>query len=354
MTLNSFRRAVCATALAVGAHLSAPCQTVFPNQLEGTRSFELGELLLLLMPDRGSRFVGWDHRADSAILWVTAGIQSGKAPNGDDRYRRDGIVRVSNEGEIAQVLKERKVELGWTVTYINDSSPKFGVDKIFIGPGTPTEVCFGSTFDGCWFDVPFKSLVSVNIKARSLCSTRRGADAVRAFELSHQDRRPTVMLWSESGGSGGMSSDLALMLNTKPASTICTEILPDSKPMAKVNPAQSTAPKTFQRVSQNPVGNSELPKKAGSVTYDVEAMQKAEMLQHQMVNVAVCMRTASGAMLRSGIRDKETIVSFAVNACGPVLVKYLVPSTGFPDKDATTVFARTMAERELMSIPGVK
>ena len=67
-------------------------QEVYPKELQGTKPLELGDLVLLLMPDSGARSVGWDFRAESPIFWRTAGYETIQK-NGASLYTRNGIVR---------------------------------------------------------------------------------------------------------------------------------------------------------------------------------------------------------------------------------------------------------------------
>ena len=92
-------------------------QAVHPAELQGAKTFELGELVLLFMPDEKAEGVGWDHRADSGIAWKTAGYGERKRDDGMPHYFRDGLVRAHVGDQVAHVLQQREVELAWTVAY---------------------------------------------------------------------------------------------------------------------------------------------------------------------------------------------------------------------------------------------
>lgn len=199
---------------------------VWPEVLRGAKSLELGELILLLMPDSGATSVGWDFQTDSPIKWQSEPFK--EVPGSGYAYRM-GWVRVNVQGEKSTVLRERKLELGWTVTYSNEISaspnaerpfmpPKFGVESIEIKPGAEPVVdnelvCFGAVFSGCDFDEPIASLIKAGIHVQTICSKEISGGHVSAFILTHPGRNPTVMTWTESGGSGGTGSWVTLKVD---------------------------------------------------------------------------------------------------------------------------------------------
>jgi hypothetical protein len=214
---------ICALTPIAGA-MAQSVQDVYPVELQGTRPFELGELVLLLMPDSGVRPVGWDFRAESPILWRTVGYETVQR-KGASLYIRNGIVRAHIQGKKSTVLRQRVVELGWGVKYSSTINPNFGPQEITIEPGPPREPCFGSTYTGCDFEEPLSSLAQAGIAATKLCGKRGTGDIVSAFSLTHAGRRPTVMVWETSGGSGGSSAWLTLKLNETPNPGICDKLL---------------------------------------------------------------------------------------------------------------------------------
>jgi len=197
-------------------------QGIYPETLQGTKPFELGELILLLMPDSSATFVGWDHRADSRIVWQTTGYETVPKADGTSKYVRNGIVRVNIQGKKSTVLRQRTTELGWTVSYSSVDPPKFGPEQITIEPGLPQEGgCFGTNYEGCDFDEPLNSLSSAGVGATKICGKREMGGASSAFLLTHAARRSTVLVWVTSGGSGGSSAWLTLKLNEKPNAGLC-------------------------------------------------------------------------------------------------------------------------------------
>jgi hypothetical protein len=197
-------------------------QSVYPTELEGTKVFEIGELILLLMPDKTEASIGWDYRDKSGIRWITDGYNERNQNTSHDQYYRDGIVRVQVQGQKTTVLKKHKLELGWTVSYVNYSNPKFGPEEILITPGNPdksSEICFGSLYDGCDFD-PFKSIVAAGITVQKICHT--SGDETIGYQLSYPSKQTTFILWTTSGGSGGTSSDVTVKLLAT-SSNLCND-----------------------------------------------------------------------------------------------------------------------------------
>ena len=68
--------------------------------------------------------------------------------------------------------------------------------------------------------LPFASLVKAGIHVDTICSTKTIEGHVSAFLLTHPGRKPTVMTWTESGGSGGVSSWITLKLDAE-GSNLC-------------------------------------------------------------------------------------------------------------------------------------
>lgn len=191
-------------------------QPVYPKSLQGTKSLELGELILLLIPDTPADQFGWDYRVNSPITWLTNGVEYG----GMSATRR-GVVRVNIGGKKATVLRQKTEELGWSVIYKTDGNPNFGPAEIEIKPGgvAPEDICFGTNFDGCAFDAPLPSLSAAGIVATPICEKTSLGEEYKAFLLKHLDRRPTVMVMVTGGGSGGVSSSITLKLRDVPLDT---------------------------------------------------------------------------------------------------------------------------------------
>jgi hypothetical protein len=201
---------------------------VIPSSLQRTKSIELGQLILILMPgkDEHEGAVDWSYRADSPIVWITKGVEDNSS---GDRYSfiREGWIRVNVQGATATVLQQKPVELGWSVQYFSDQPSKFGIHEISIRPGMEDgkKNCFGETYTGCDFKEPFSSLVAAGIHVETTCMANLAAERQVFFLLTHPSKRPTVMSWTYSSGSGGASTWLTLYLGEKPTSDLCDKSL---------------------------------------------------------------------------------------------------------------------------------
>ncbi|WP_175796652.1 hypothetical protein [Burkholderia anthina] len=182
---------------------------VFPTALEGHPSFELGQLIYLLMPSARTP-VGWDWAVDSPIVWIDNGFVSTDVST----YRR-GFARVNVMGNWSTELKRKKDELGWEVQLFTKAPAKFGPQEIIIQPGTDggDDTCFGTLFDNCWFD-PRPSLKAAGIEAKSVCQYGPNeANATYVYQLSAPGKAPVLFSWLQSKGSGGDSASVSLLLD---------------------------------------------------------------------------------------------------------------------------------------------
>ena len=197
----------CSLSLGSGRSSAAPSSLV-----TSTPSNELGSVLLLLMPDPGARFVGWDHRANSQIYWIDRGYVGSPRKDGRIETQRRGLLRVNVLGKSATRLVRRKEELLWTIRYSTLSSPKHGVDFIEIFPGLPDSICFGDLDDGCEFDL-LKSAKSVGIAVREICKSSQTGGTTIGYVLSHPGRTRTVAAQETSYGSGGITTQIRIFLS---------------------------------------------------------------------------------------------------------------------------------------------
>jgi hypothetical protein len=193
---------------------------VFPQSLQGTQSYELGSVVLALMPAPGQQRIGWDWQADSPIQW-----QNGYTLNpGASRSYRDGALRINVMGVVSTVLRQHTDELGWTVELYTDGPAKFGPEAISVEPGASDgNQCFGTLYDGCTFD-PMPSLKQAGISAKLLCAfdesgrpTKSNSNFTRTYAISAAGKAPGLLQWSESEGAGGASTTVTLLLHSTPA-----------------------------------------------------------------------------------------------------------------------------------------
>ena len=326
-------------------------EQVYPTSLQGKKKFEIGELVLLLMPEASQGAIGWEHQSNSDIQWITtSGYAERERGKGETEYYRDGVARVNINGTVSTVLRERVTELGWRVSFLSMSPPKFGIESIEIAPGSRDAPCFGTNYEGCWFESPIKSLQSVSISANLLCSVERGQEGVKAYELIHYGKRPVVMYWHESGGSGGSSAWIVLNLKQTSSTELCRTIEKKYFPLS-ATPDLVSQPDKSKQISKNLQTNESSGNK--TLEYDFESAQRMRVFDQMVAQSSHCMESGAKAMLMQGSRNREQILEFQTKVCGGPLVRFLI-SDGSMNTSQANEFVRFLAERILLSIPGVK
>jgi hypothetical protein len=213
--------AASAAASPVAASVASSGLPVFPTALDGHQSFELGQLIYLLMPSPGTS-IGWDWAVESPIAWIDNGFVSTDVST----YRR-GFARVNVMGKWSTELKQKKDELGWEVQLFTNGNAKFGPQAINIQPGTDEgdDMCFGTLFDNCWFD-PRPSLKAAGIDATPVCQYGPNeANSTHVYRLAAPGKAPMLFSWLQSEGSGGDSASVSLLLDGD-EKTACTPVNP--------------------------------------------------------------------------------------------------------------------------------
>lgn len=187
-------------------------------EITETKALELGDAILLLMPDRGtSSNVFWDHRADSIIYWLDSPTHTeteGCAAGRRICLRRIGAMRMHVMGQPTNKLARRNDELWWTVRFEGAEDPKWGVSRIDLWPGNPPDVpaeCRGAYFKGCAFQLR-PSLRRAGIEARRVCGSISNIRSDEVFRLSHPKKRTVDIRVSTNSSSVGSHSSLTLFV----------------------------------------------------------------------------------------------------------------------------------------------
>ncbi|MDE2420930.1 MAG: hypothetical protein KGO49_07110 [Gammaproteobacteria bacterium] len=201
--------------LTISVFAFAEEQYIYPDELKGKLSLELGQAVLLLMPPVGQRNIDWGYLANSEnISWIDNPYIE---RNGDDGAQqgtsRTGWLRVNVLGVNSTILKKNLFELGWTVEYENDSDGRYDVDTITLEPGTDDgeNNCFGRTTTGCSFD-PRPSLLKAGIHFSLVCDKKDGNSEDKILLLSAKGKKNTYADWNQGFGSGGKTALLTLNL----------------------------------------------------------------------------------------------------------------------------------------------
>jgi hypothetical protein len=191
---------------------------VFPADASGLPVTGLPELIAALLPPAGFQDLGWDHLLHSPlVLWRTVGVD--ESATGGERH---GDARVRAAGVTSTRLRKDREELTWTVSLTTGGNPKYGPKSIALAPGgTGEQKCFGYLDDGCWFPAS-AAFASPILTGTILC---RGASPSEnaIYRISSPGRRPELLVYSESEGSGGRSASLR-MLSVSSAASACAEL----------------------------------------------------------------------------------------------------------------------------------
>lgn len=185
--------------------------------LNNYRSFELGEAILLLMPDKNieTEPMNWDYRSEAPIVWMTDGYKTELNGYGKEVSFREGLMRINVQGIESRILRKKKEELAWTVRYFTSNNPKFGFESIWLYPGDSDGQCFGHLYDNCDFELQ-QSLKDVNINMKKICEEKYTGDfKLVGYELSQPDKRNIFAELLYSGGSGGSSTTLEIFFSKK-------------------------------------------------------------------------------------------------------------------------------------------
>lgn len=189
-------------------HVSGPDAGPKPEDIiiEDTMPIiELSTFLANALPDDGFAAMGWDYLSDSPnITWKTDGVAYGHTAI------RFGVARLRVGGVSSQILRQSWQELPWTITLLSSGNPSHGPREIDIGPGGEGDnSCFGVGAKGCVFSAS-QALRSTLLKSSLLCRPSSGADTVGVYSVSTGDKKPSLVVFLTSGGSGGSSSSLSI------------------------------------------------------------------------------------------------------------------------------------------------
>ncbi|MGY1489617.1 hypothetical protein ACW4YW_09405 [Methylobacillus pratensis] len=198
---------------------TAYAEPVYPWIATAAGPLELGNAILLLMPDEKTEQISWDHQASGPIVWLTDGFKT----EGEHSYRK-GLLQINVLGKPSYVLLRKKNILAWTITYSTSSNPKFGVENISLSPGAGNhQPCFGTLFEGCSFEL-LPSLQKTGIEVHTTCEAQKYQERIAVYQASYPNKRTTNIVFMESGGSGGSSSNVTMTL-TELNESVCKEFI---------------------------------------------------------------------------------------------------------------------------------
>lgn len=212
-----------------------------PNAATNLDPLELGQLILLLIPEQNSKqTVEWDYKLEDARLnWLTSGV---KQENG--HHFRKALVRVHVNGKKLTTLKQRLVEVAWLVTLKADA------------PGLrPTQISIKQEeCDGPWCNEiePLPSLLGVGIKAAEICKFSLFGDRTTVWRLTGTNKRATFLVSEVFGGSKVQEAQLFLELEFD-AKQLCEQQQQHVMGAAKMPTQLSLNKSTSETESATPV-----------------------------------------------------------------------------------------------------
>lgn len=299
---------------------------VYPATLKGAAPVELHHFLTALLRERHED-LGWSHEPAADHSWQNRGEVT-LAKFGDRNMQvRQAALRIRVMGQLSTVLRKAgRVELGWTLTYmgnLNELKP----GMIRIQPGLDVEPCFGRQYSGCTFEFPLGALKSSGADISEVCSARDGSDLTVAYSISYDGRRPVVVVWSESAGSGGASASVEILLRSNAKIEACG-----------VEADQSSTPSTVHAPMTEPPSRS--------IDLDQLQTDRATTFRTVVTRTKLCMFEAAQSMLRLGARHPEQVVAFQVSTCGGLLQQHMLKVEGRPSGE-TSAFITALAYEQL-------
>ena len=176
--------------------------------MQGYGTYEFGTIVKKLMPKE--QYVWWDYLSnDKNIKWLTNGSAESLNYDGSIESSRQGLVRINVLGSTPKILKNRKYELPWTITY-KGGQERFGVTSVLLEPGDLTNGCYGYPTSNCTFNhIP--SLKKQGITTKQVCLDKTNNSMVyEAYQLSTSGKKTTYLYKINRFGSGGDSTSFEL------------------------------------------------------------------------------------------------------------------------------------------------
>jgi hypothetical protein len=239
--------------------------------LNGYRSFELGEAILLFMPNKNES-VNWDYRIDSPAIWLTEGYtETGNYEKFTEKAFRKGLMRINVDGVQSTILRKTKEELAWRVRYTTTNDAKFGVESIELsidgGVNDDRESCFGNLYSNCVFN-PEKSMLKAGIQFKKVCENPLiGGSNYIGYELTHPDKTKTLIRTMYGSGSGGAESSLEIYFSKK-AKDLCKDYSEEIAEDAKAEKKKEAVAKK-SKPSKNPKSTKEICNQVSSLAKSI-------------------------------------------------------------------------------------
>jgi hypothetical protein len=165
-----------------------------------TRSHELGELIAMLLPERGKK-PSWQYPIGPVIAWETS-IVAG--PN-DDRakeMRRTGQIDVHVLGKRVTALARPAEVLPWGMTI--RGPVKTRPTDVELKAGLKNGDCKSTVYSGCQFEIA-PSLEKSAIRSRWVCELSDDYYSIKGYEIATPDGRVGYLMEVVSGGTTALT-----------------------------------------------------------------------------------------------------------------------------------------------------
>ena len=187
-----------------------------------TKSYQLGQVVKLFVR-KDLAALKWDYLSEpnSPIKWKTAGIDETATDNGYE-YSRTGIIGITVDGKFATKLTKTKDPIKWSVIYSTKQNPKYGVESVIIRPEVNPELCFGTLYDGCEFEIE-NELRNNGLTATMLCEKKNHGIKIKVYKASSSNASAIIWL-TTSYGSGGSTSEIVVPPQAEANTCLSTNI----------------------------------------------------------------------------------------------------------------------------------
>jgi hypothetical protein len=174
-----------------GVHAADPPQT---------RSHELGELIAMLLPERGKK-PSWKHPIGPDIAWETS-IVDGPNDNAAKEMRRTGRLDVHVLGKRVTALARPDEVLPWGMTI--RGPVKTGPTDVELKAGLQNGDCQHTLYSGCQFAIA-PSLEKSGIRSRWVCELSDDHYSIKGYEIATPDGRLGYLMEVVSGGTTALT-----------------------------------------------------------------------------------------------------------------------------------------------------
>ena len=164
---------------------------------------QLGQLISQLLPQNGFHSLDWNYLSNQKDLLSRS--ENLNVTEGGEVCRQ-ALARVEIRKTQAKFLLQQWTELPWSALLQSNKSKGPHPDYVEITPGGENSAtrCFGGKFSGCTVDIR-EVLASAPFRSYAICSPPTLGGVTKVFKIAAPGRPSELLVYNESGGSGGAS-----------------------------------------------------------------------------------------------------------------------------------------------------